>query len=140
MCSNNKQSQWWLLAITLLVFWTFFLTSSTQRQIDNMEPKGAYKFWRRRRRKKVPQDESASTFYIYGQNLRYFFAKPLVFIFHLNTPPQWAKKTQKIQFQICVWVVARLPQILKSTFFNSLRTLSHSKKTTKNVDFSLRGK
>ena len=30
---------------------------------------------------------------------------------------QWAKTRKKFQFQICVWVVARLSKRLKSTFF-----------------------
>ena len=30
---------------------------------------------------------------------------------------QWAKTRKKFQFQMCVWVVARLPQRLKTMFF-----------------------
>ena len=36
---------------------------------------------------------------------------------------QWAKTWKKIQFQMCIWVVARLPQRLKSTFFEMFCSL-----------------
>ena len=58
---------------------------------------------------------------------------------------QWAKTRKKLQFQMCVWVVTRLPQRLKSTFFvfYSLRVPFGDpplEKFSKNVDFTLWGK
>ena len=54
-----------------------------------------------------------------------------------------AKMRKKIQFQMYVWVVARLPQRLKATFFEFFSSLQYSfgdsplEKFSKNVDFSL---
>ena len=74
---------WWLLEITLLVFLNIFFDIYNTK--TNWQLEGTYKFWRK---KKVQKDESASTIllYIYGQHLRYFFAKPLVvFILHASS-------------------------------------------------------
>ena len=61
---------------------------------------------------------------------------------HLTVRWNW----KKVQFQLCVWVVAWLPQRLKSTYFEKNFNTSlapspsvplRSKKYKKNVDFSL---
>ena len=47
---------------------------------------------------------------------------------------QWDKTWKKFQFQMCVWMVARLPPRLKATFFeifSSLRVPSTRKKISK---------
>ena len=63
-------------------FFNIFLTYTTQRQIDNW--KAPINFDEKRRFKKMSQH--LLYFYIYGQHLRYFFAKPLVvFILHASS-------------------------------------------------------
>ena len=57
-----------------------------------------------------------------------FFNKDSFFLPHHTHHPfvpssQWAKTRKKIQFQMCVWVVARLPQRLKSTIFQTFSSL-----------------
>ena len=74
----------------------------------------------------------------------------IYFIFLKSNHDQWAKTWEKIQFQKCVWVVARLPQILceaqkpKSTFFEFFFLLYYESPPLefflKNVDFNLWGK
>ena len=59
---------------------------------------------------------------------------------------EWVETRKKFQFQMCVWVVARLRQRLKLTFFEIFSSLKVPfgdpllEKVSKNVDFSLWGK
>ena len=65
------------------------------------------------------------------------------YVYWLYYNAQWAKTWKNFQFQMCVWVVAKLPRRLKSTFFEkiffSLGPL-WGPSTRKNFDFSLCGK
>ena len=61
-----------------------------------------------------PEEKCLQAHFLVHVQLKYLWT--ICFSFFGTYLSQWAKTRKKIQFQMCVWVVAQLPQRLKSTF------------------------
>ena len=85
-----------------------------------------------------PPDSLYWNFFLNRKIQRSKFGRRFCFV-HLFCPTMSQKLEKKFQFQMCIWVVARLPQRLKSTFFEIFgdRPLEIF---SKNIDFCHCGK
>ena len=92
-----------------LPFW-FFSIFSTHFYFEKKKQERRYSKWK-----------SLRLFFCLGENFKtkshLEFSINILTLLYSHLVTQWAKMRKKFQFQKCVWLVARLSQRQKSTFF-----------------------